>query len=226
VSQVEPWDDGFSSGVPDRLPARPDGRDLPAVDRHRERGLDLTPEEVAARRSNRRWMLALAVSSIIILALALVATGVFVSNEPSGPKVAVPPGYRAVNDGYFSYTVPSTWANNPANTDQAGDVDTSGPSGFAGEHIDYRRTAPPLGAAPPLALRAFGVSRPTPFDLTGARLITVPGTTAAFRYVATRTGGFRATVVNAYDNRAGVELWLMIQAPPDVTEQILSSLQA
>ena len=171
-------------------------------------------------------MLVLVVPSVFILAAALISTAFFVGNEPSGPTIAVPAGYHAVDDGYFSYAVPSTWATNPANTDQAGDVDTSGPSGFAGEHIDYLKGAPVVGAPPPAALQAFGVARPIPFKLSGGRPIAVPGTSAAFLYTAIRGGSAQATVVDAYDAGAGVEIWLMIEAPGDVTNQILASLRA
>ncbi|MDE3203070.1 MAG: hypothetical protein KGQ66_02480 [Acidobacteriota bacterium] len=229
MSELQRWDrEGHlpEESSPDRLPDRRRDPRLPAVDRNRSRGLDLSPAEVVARRSNRRWMLFMVVSSVVILVLALIATAVFVSNEPSGPKISVPVGYQAINDGYFSYAVPQAWKNNPSNTDQAGDVDTSGPTGFAGEHIAYRASAPVLGATPPVALEALGASKPTPFELTGGRPVVIAGTSAAFVYTATRPGGFQATVVNAYDYKAAVELWLMIQAPPSVTGTIVSSLRA
>lgn len=222
------WDDDRlpERPVEFRLPGQPDRRHLPAVDRHRTRGLELTPAEVAARRSNRRWMLFLAVPSVVILVLALIATGVFVNNEPSGPKISVPAGYQAIDDGYFSYAVPQQWKNNPANTDQAGDMDTSGPSGFAGEHSSLERNPPVLGEKPPVQLEALGSAEPAPFALSAGRAVVIPGASTAFRYTASRPGGFHATVIDAYDYRAAVELWLMIQAPPNVTSTIVSSLRA
>ena len=214
-----PSDGGPGQG----LDRRPGGI---AVDRNRERGLDLTPEELVARRQNRRWMLFLAVPSIIVLLLALIATGVYWSNEPSGPKVTAPPGYKAVRDGYFGYVVPGSWSTNPAFTDDAGDLDTSGPNGWAGEHRAYRPNAPVLGETPPSSLLAFGMPRPEPMQLTGGHPLTVKGADGAFIYEATRPGGFRATVVDAWSAHTGVELWLMVQAPAAVTQQVISSLQA
>ncbi len=207
----------------DGLDRRPGGL---AVDRHRERGLDLTPEELVARRSNRRWILFLAVPSIIVLLLALIATGIYWSNEPSGPKVAAPAGYKAVSDGYFGYVVPKSWATNPAFTDDAGDIDTSGPSGWAGEHRGYLFHRPVLGQIPPASLQAFGMPRPEPFQLSDGHPVAVKGADAAFAYTATRPGGFRATVVDAWSAHTGVELWLMVQAPASVTDRVVSSLQA
>lgn len=198
---------------------------VPAVDRNRSRGLDLTPEERIARRRNRRWMLGLAIPSVIVLAAALVASQVSWNNEPRGPAITAPAGYKALNDGYFSYVVPVGWNQDPANTDSAGDVDTSGPTGWAGEHIGYRTSAPVLGEAPPVSLRAFGVARPSRFDLVGGHPVAVKGA-AAISYTATRPDGFRATVIDAWDARAGVELWLMVNAPAPITEQVLESLQA
>jgi hypothetical protein len=197
-----------------------------AVDRHRARGLDLTPEERVNRRSNRRWMLGLAGSSIVILVAALVASGFAANNEPSGPRITAPAGYQTVNDSYFAYVVPNTWATNPAFSDLAGDVDTSGPTGWAGENIGFRRATPVMGETPPVPLQAFGVLRPGPFQLAGGHAIAVRGAAAAFLYTATRPGGFHATVIDAYDARNGVELWLMVDASPAVTDQVVSSLQS
>lgn len=195
-----------------------------SVDRHRDRGLDLTPEELVARRKNRRILLGVVVPSIVVLSLALLATAVFWSNEPSGPKIGAPAGYKPVSDGYFSYVVPQAWNTNQAFTDDAGDVDTSGPTGWAGEHRAYRFNAPVLGETPPATLQAFGMPRPEAFQLTGGHPVSIPGAATSFAYTATRPGGFQATVVDSWNSRTGVELWLMVQAPPQVTAQILSSL--
>lgn len=221
------------TALPDR--ARPDGpgygveRVAPAgvaVDRHRDRGLDLTPEERAARRNNRRLMLMLVIPSIVILVLALIATSFYWSNEPSGPKIAPPRGFQAVSDGYFTYAVPDSWSNNQEFTDNAGDIETSGPTGWAGEHRAYRFKPPVLGETPPASLQAFGMPRPEQFQLTGGHPVAVKGAASAFEYVATRPGGFRATVIDAWSSRTGVEVWLMVQAPAAVTQTLVSSLQA
>ncbi|HET6965052.1 MAG TPA: hypothetical protein VFH58_09805 [Acidimicrobiales bacterium] len=235
VNSPAAWDHGQvedGTSLPDRPGYEPVGSALDlrpggvAVDRHRERGLQLTPEERVARGRNRRLLLLVAVPSILILALALIATAFYWGNEPSGPKIAAPAGYKAVSDGYFAYAVPDSWSTNPAFTDDAGDLDTSGPSGWAGEHRAYRATPLTLGGTPPSSLQAFGLRRPQPFQLTEGRAVPVNGAAAAFRYTATRPGGFQAAVIDAFDARTGVEIWLMVQAPPDVTERVLSSLRA
>lgn len=190
------------------------------------RGLDLTPVELQAVRRNRRWILAFFVPSVVLLVLALVASAVAESNQPRGPKAAVPPGYKAVRDSYYSYAVPAGWSTNSVYTDQTGDVDTSGPSGWAGEHIGYRQAAPVPGEAPPLSVEAFGVARPAPYTITGGQAVRVPGATAAFEYTFSRPDGFRAVAVDVWTARNGVELWLVVHAPASVTGVILSSLTA
>jgi hypothetical protein len=219
VSGLERWDD--DPDVP--VIRQPDGG---AIDRNRSRGLNLTPEEIVARRSNRRWMVGLAISSIAILAAALAATAIANSNEPSGPKQAPPPGYHTINDGYFSYIVPTTWTDNGAFSDSAGDVEDSGPSGFAAQHIDLLKTAPTLGETPPKSLQALGVAHPAPLSLSQGHAVEVKGASTAFAYTATRPGGFEATVIDAYDFHAAVELWLVVAGPPDVTAAVLNSLEA
>lgn len=185
--------------------------------------LDLTPAERVARRRNRRWMLVIVVPSIIVLAVALMASGRAEHNEPSGPHLSAPAGYKVQNDGYFSYAVPSQWSNDPANTDSTGDVDTAGRSGFAAEHIGYRTGPPVLGEAPPASLRAFGAPQPQPYRLTGGHPVSVKGAAVAFSYTMTRPG-FSATVIDAWTTKTYVEMWLVVHAPADVTNQILATL--
>jgi hypothetical protein len=197
-----------------------------AVDRHKDRGLALTPAEVAARRSNRRWMLILVGVSAVILGLGLVSMDVASSNEPTGPHITAPAGFKVENDSYFAYLVPTSWSNNPAGTDETGDVETSGPSGWVGEHIAYFRTTPQMGERPPLSLEAFQEPRPEPFRLSGGEALAVKGASGAFEYQATRPGGFHAVVVDAWSDATGVELWLMVDAPPAVTSRLLGSLTA
>lgn len=197
-----------------------------AIDRNRSHGLDLTPEEIQARRSNRRWLVGLAVSAIAILAAALAATATANSNEPSGPRQTAPPGYQTVNDGYFSYIVPKAWANNGSFTDSAGDVENSGPTGFAAQHIALVRNPPTLGENPPPAFQALGTAHPAALILSQGHPVQVKGASTAFAYSATRPDGFTASVIDAYDYRAAVELWLAVSGPADVTSAVLNSLEA
>lgn len=207
-----------SAGELERRPEWP-------VDRHRGRGLDLTPEELVARRHNRRLLVGIVVPSVVVLGLALLATATFWNNEPSGPHLVPPAGYKAVSDGYVAYAVPVGWTTNPAFTDDAGDLDTSGPDGWVGEHRAYRLAAPVPGETPPTSLQAFGMARAEPLTLADGRPAQVKGATVAYTYTATHPGGFRATVVDVWSSRSGVEVWLMVRAPDTVTRTILSSLE-
>jgi hypothetical protein len=221
VSEVEAWQ---SDPPPNgSLVRQPPGT---GIDRHRGRGLDLTPEEHRARRVNRRWLLGLAVPSVAILVLALVASGVAEHNQPSGPNIPVPAGFQAVRDGYFTYAVPRSWPNSPVYSDNAGDLVNAGTTGWAGQHIGFLKSPPALGATPPAPLSAFEVPGPEQFQLTGGHAVTVKGAQVAWRYIAIRAGGFQATVVDAYDAKAAVEIWLMVAADPTLTDQIVSSLAA
>lgn len=233
---MDPVSDG-GSALPERLDSglRTPGRrafDLDrrptgsGVDRHKDRGLDLTAEEVVARRQNRRVMVGLLVVSCAILVPALIAMAVYASNEPNGPKVTAPPGFKPVSDSYFAYVVPKTWANNGEFSDAAGDVDTSGPTGWAGEHYAYFTSTPTLSTTPPESLEAFNVARPSPFTLFDGHAITVPGASGAFEYAATRPGGFHAVVIDSWSDATGVEMWLMVDAPPAVTDELVGSLRA
>ncbi len=195
------------------------------LDRARSRQLELTPEEKVARRRNRRWMVGVAVPSIAVLLAALLASRQAANNQPKGPAITAPAGYSVHKDGYFSYVVPAQWSNNGEFTDSTGDVDTSGRSGWAAEHIGYRTTPPVIGEAQPTSLKAFGLPQPEPYQLTGGHPVAVPGAAVAFSYRMTRPG-FAATVINAWTDRYDVEIWLVVDAPAPVTARIIASLTA
>jgi hypothetical protein len=163
--------------------------------------------------------------SLALLVGALVASGIAESNEPNGPAIVVPAGYQEVRDGYFTYAVPSAWTLNGEYSDQTGDVDNSGPDGWAAQHIGFRSTPPLPGEAQPSSLEAFGMPRPEPYHLSTATPVKVTGASAAYRYELTRPGGFSATVIDAWDQRSAVELWLVVYATPSTTAQIVASLR-
>lgn len=196
---------------------QPDGRSRQPV--------MLTEAERRIRRRNRRWLLLIVCPSIAIVMVAIATSGVARSNQPSGPHVSAPAGFKVVNNGYFSYVVPSSWSIDPANTDAAGDMDIAGSTGWAGEHIAFRSSAPPPGEPVPAALEAFGVTRPQPYRLSAARPARVPGAAVAYEYTATRPGG-PVSAVDAWDSNSGVEMWLVVDAPAAVARRILASLRA
>lgn len=196
-----------------------------SLERPSRRGLVLSPAEKAARRHNRRWMLGIAVPSIAVLLTALIASGVAESNQPNGPSITAPAGYQVHRDGYFSYVVPAGWTNNPTFTDSTGDVDTSGPTGWAAEHIGYRSGPPVPGEPRPSSLQAFGMPSPQAYQLSAARPVTVKGASVAYSYRMSRPG-FEAAVIDAWSSRSAVEIWLVVHAPTAVTDRIVGSLSA
>jgi hypothetical protein len=138
--------------------------------------------------------------------------------------VTVPPGYRAVSDSYFAYAVPADWSQNNAYTDNAGDLDTQGPSGWAAEHLEGRTSPPPPGEAPPSSFAVFGQIRPVPFHIGPATRISVKGATVAYRYTLTRPPGFQAVAINAWRVDSGAELWLLVHADARTTAAVIASL--
>lgn len=199
--------------------------DLPAesprgpLDR-RHRG-ELSPAERALRRRNRRLLLLVSVPAVIVGAAALIAAVVASSSSPSVKPSGVPAGYKAVTDGYFGYAVPSGWSTNDLFTDAVGDLETSGSGGWVAEHIGVRSTPPAPGETPPSSLRTLGI-----VHLESGQPITVPGAQAAYRYSFAATGGPAGVAVNAWQASTGAELWVVVDAPPGVTSQILASLKA
>jgi hypothetical protein len=202
------------------LPAPPDAGALQP-----RRGGELTPEERAFRRKNRRWLLVIVIPALFLGALALVATLALGSQGSSVHPASVPPGYRAVSDGYFAYAVPAAWSQNDAYTDDVGDLDTQGPSGWAGEHLGARTTPPGPGETPPSSLAVFGEFRSTPYHLGPASRISVKGASVAYRYTLTRPQGFAAVAINAWQADSGADLWLLVHADPATTAAVVTSLK-
>jgi hypothetical protein len=197
---------------------RPPGGDL-----ERRQPGELTPAERAIRRRNRRWLVFIAVPALVLGVAALVASLVASQATPSVAPLRVAPGYRAVSDGTFAYAVPVGWSMSSAYSDDVGDLDTAGRSGWVAEHLDGRTSAPAPGEKPPGAFEAFGEGVPTPYSISGPRPMSLHGTTVAYRYLVTRPGGFRATAVDAWQASSDTEIWLLIDASPATTAEVLAS---
>jgi hypothetical protein len=171
-------------------------------------------------------MTVIAVPAVIIGIVALVLTLNLSSSGPSVHPAFVPAGYKAVNDGYFAYAVPTGWSENPFYSDDVGDLDTSGSSGWVAEHVDARAVPPTAGEAPPAVLATFGEARSTPYRIGPATAVTVPGAGQSYRYLVTRPGGFTATAIDSWIAQSGAEVWLLIHADPSTSSAVIATLKA
>jgi hypothetical protein len=192
----------------------------------RRRDADLTPAEKQVRRRNRQWFLVIAIPAVVLGGAALAASIIADQSTPSVKPLSVPAGYKAVSDGVFAYAVPTAWATNDLYTDDAGDLYTSGETGWVAEHVDARPTPPVAGEAPPEAFRAFGVNAPSSYEISGGQPTRVAGAAVAFRYQVTRPGGFQATAIDAWQSSSGAQIWLLVDASPATTAQIISTFKA
>jgi hypothetical protein len=194
------------------LPAQSPGAQL-----QRRRRAELTPAEKVLRRRNRRLMLFIAVPAVVVGVAALLAALLSDQASPSVPPASVPAGYQAVTDGYFGYAVPSRWTTNSLFSDNVGDLETSGASGWVAEHLSTRDTALTAGSPPPSVFRVFGVTSPVPPE----RAIAISGAADAYLYQ------FGAkTAIDAWRSSTGTEAWILISASPQVTAEIISTVKA
>ena len=194
--------------------------DLPAESPRTQlsrRPVELTPAERVLRRRNRRLMLFIAIPAVVVGVVALIAALLADNSSPKVTPASVPAGYQAVSDGYFGYAVPSGWSTDSLFTDNVGDLETSGSSGWVAEHLAPRDTPLSAGAPPPSVFRALGVTSPA----SPERTVPVSGAAGAYLY---RFGD--KTAVDAWRSSAGTEVWILISASPQITSQILSSLRA
>jgi hypothetical protein len=192
----------------------------------RRRGGDLTPAERKVRRRNRQWFMVIAIPAVVLGLVALVASIIASQDTPSVKPLTVPAGYKAVTDGVFAYALPAAWTTNDLFTDDVGDLETSGATGWVAEHVDTRPQPPVAGETPPPALQALGVTTPTAVQISAAEPTVVPGAATAFRYQISRPGGFQATAVDAWQASSRAEIWLEVKAPPAMAARILSTLRA
>jgi hypothetical protein len=206
------------------MPELPPSRATKGALEGRHSGQLVEFDPVVARR-NRRWMMLILLPALFIGAAALIATVIASHNSHSVPPSNVPAGYRSVSDGYFGYAVPASWSQNGAYTDDVGDLDMSGRTGWAGEHVGARADPPTTADTPPAALATFGEPRSTAYHLTGVEPTSVPGATTAFRYQMTRPEGFHATVIDAWQSQSGAEIWLVVRADSATTATIVASLK-
>lgn len=166
-----------------------------------------------------------------MLASPFVVAGVGYAVAESGPaapmvSVAAPAGYQPIADAYFGYAIPRPWRENDSATTTTGTYFYTGPSGWVGEVLAERATAPALGAAGPRALGTFAERVATPFSLTGGRPVTVPGATVAYAYTLVRDGRPTARVVDAWAAAERSEIWLAVAADPATAATVVGSLRA
>lgn len=166
-----------------------------------------------------------AVPGLLLGAAALAASLAAGGGPPAPRPLSVPPGYQAVNDGVFAYSVPRTWSKNIAYSDDTGDLAYSGVDGWAGEYLGAKASAPSAGERPPASFAVFGQTRATPYTMGPAVPVTVAGATVAYRYEVTRPGGFNAVALDAWQASSGAQIWLLVHATPAVTSTIISTLR-
>jgi hypothetical protein len=169
-------------------------------------------------------MAVVVVPALILGTGALIASLLAGSGGSSVRPARLPPGYRAISDGYFGYAVPSAWTQNNAYSDDVGDLDNQGTSGWAAEHIGARTTPPLAGASLPASFAAFGEVRPLPYHLSAGRPVSVKGATVAYQYTLTRPQGFQALAVDAWQAGTGAEIWLLVHADSATMATVIASL--
>lgn len=168
-------------------------------------------------------MLAIGMTPLLVGAVAAVVYLI----GPSEPSVAITPpaGYQAITDAYWGYAIPAGWTQDSAYTDSNGDFFYRGTGGWAAETLRIRAEAPTLDEAPPSTLASFGQLRPSPYQLIGGARATVPGADAAWSYTLVR-GSTTARVLDAWVRSSKTEIWLVVQADPQVSATVVSSLRA
>lgn len=173
---------------------------------------------------NRKWLLIIFVTPLLVVVIALVAFTV----GPSEPSVQLTPpaGYQAITDAYYAYAIPSAWSQDPTGTDNNGDFYYRGSGGWVGETLRIRDTPPALGESPPPALASFGQLRATPYQLTSGSVATVPGADAAWSYDLVRPGAAPDRVIDAWVRSSRTEIWLVVSAGAPASSTIVSSLRA
>jgi hypothetical protein len=183
----------------------------------------MTPEELRTRRRNRIRLLLIVVPALLLTGSTMVALMLAGSTPPPVKPMSVPHGYSSTTDGYFAFAFPSVWSTNNIYSDDTGDNDLSGSTGWVAEHIGLRDTQPVVNEPQPSSIEYFGMSTATPYKLSAATPFSIQGA-VGYRYTMTRPGGFEATVIDAWRPTVDAEIWLVVHADPATTQAIVSSL--
>lgn len=197
----------------------------PSLDAASRPDTDGTAFAPTSGRRNRRWLVLLMLTPVIMTILAVLAFTTKGPPEPSVKPLSVPAGYQPISDAYFGYAIPSAWTANPVFTDSNGDYFYQGRSGWVGENVRIRAARPVPGTDVPSQLATFGQAQAVPYQLGAARPVTIPGVAASWIYDMRRDNGFHATAVEVWEQSSQTEMWLLINAGPDVAPVIAASLQ-
>lgn len=183
------------------------------------------PQRVVARR-NRRWLLLFLLSPVCLAIAVAFAYGVAGPPEPSVPARSVPPGFKAITDAYYGYSVPSSYAQNASWTDANGDWFYGTPQAFVAETMLITKHSPTAATSLPTAVQFDAESRhAVDWRLGAGQRIVVPHATFAYEVALTRPGGVRAVAVDTWLRDSSTQMWLIIHAPARVTSAVIASLQ-
>jgi hypothetical protein len=194
------------------------GASLQAVGRARP-----TPQQV---HGTRRWLLLFLFSPFVLVLIVVLLATTSVFREPAVPPMSVPPGYRAISDAYYGYSVPSSYRENPSWSDANGDFFYGTPrTGWVAETLLVADHAPGPAAAPPTVFTFYGELHRTSFRAGPAHPVRVPDTTVAYEETITRPGGWRAVAVDTWLADSHTQMWLLVKASPAVTHTVIASLR-
>lgn len=202
-----------------------DGVTPPSLDAASRPGAQRADGAPVSRRRNRRWLVLLMLTPVVMSVLAVLAFTTKGPPEPSVRPRSIPAGYKAISDAYFGYAIPSAWSENPVFSDANGDTFYQGRGGWVGENVRIRTGRPAPGTDVPPQLATFGQGQPVPYQLGEARPLTIPGIAAAWVYDVHRANGFQATAIEVWEDSSQTEMWLLIDAGPRIAPVIAASLQ-
>ncbi len=176
-------------------------------------------------RRTRTWMLLLLLTPVVLAGISLLTFTTGGPSEPTVQPVVVPAGYSAITDADFGYSVPKTYTQNLAWTDQNGDFFYGEPHAFVAETLLVSKVPPGPRTRPPASFESFGQPDPVPYSVGDGRTVRVPGTAYGYEEYVTRPGGYRALALEAWERSSSTELWLLVRAPATVTRTVIASLR-
>lgn len=171
---------------------------------------------------NWKWLAFLALGPVCVAA-TFVAASHLKSPANYDLKPPVPAGYRAVANPYYAFSVPKSWKENSAKSDENGDLFYQGRSGTAGETTAITKTRPPSDEPIPSIITLYFEPH---YRVVSRRQAVIPHATLAQIDTLRAANGRSATLYHGWVKRTQTEFWVLFSGSPATVSKMAATLVA
>lgn len=186
----------------------------------RNRNVGNAPTGRRGPSKNWKWLAVLALGPVCVAFTFVIANRIQQPNYNLKPPV--PAGYRDVANPYYAFSIPKSWKENSAKSDQNGDAFYQGRSGSAGETTAITKTRPRTNALPQIIGLFFGPH----YRVVRRQPTTIPHATFAQLDTLQAAGGKTATLYHGWVAGTQTEFWVIFTGSPATVSKMAATLIA